>query len=78
MDNAETLHERLEAYLKTCTQDRAALQESSERYESRAVTAYEHHRDADYRDYQRKSVAAAAQACAYRDVIVNLERLLGR
>jgi hypothetical protein len=73
----ETLQERLAAYLETCVQARATLQEQSDSYERRAITAYEHRRDVDYRDYQYKSTFAAAQACAYRDVITSLERLLG-
>lgn len=76
MEN-ETLHERLTLYLENCQATKARFQAWSEAHERSAEQAYKGRRDRDVRDHTRQSHFYAAQACAYRDVITNLERLLG-
>jgi hypothetical protein len=72
--NDETLHERLTAYLADCTQTKAALQERAQTYERQAA---QHASLTLSGSYARQAFWAHAQANAYRDVITNLERLLG-
>lgn len=70
----EPLSERLTDYLANCRETRALFQQWSEAHEQQANRT---HSTTLVSSHLRQAGFWAAQACAYRDVITNLERLLG-
>jgi len=71
----DSLEARLSQYLETCYETKLALHDQASYCERRADNSRDY---ITSREEYRKSHFAAAQACAYRDVISQLERLLGR
>lgn len=70
----DSLHARLSDYLETCREQRTQYQELSETHRRQAMRT---HVTSLAMIHASQSDFWAAQACAYRDVVCNLERLLG-